>query len=129
MNQENYSDANQIELSCVDCGQKIGFTLLSVGDDLRLKCPGCGREYAFTPELADKIKRFGKLLEAVHEARDILGQAAIGIKFKEEEVTVPYRLLLTRLNTLLRLRVDDREIVFRFRINPTAIFEAKDSQE
>ena len=120
MNQEKYSDAKSVEFTCLDCGKAVEFSLLDLNDPVKLKC-ACGREYAFTPELSDKIARFEKLLTAVSEAHDILGSACVGIKFREEEVTVPYRLLLTSLNTLLRLKIDGKELTFRFRINPNKL--------
>ena len=123
MNNENYTDAHKIELNCVSCGHPVEFSLLDLDPDMKLVCKECGKTYSFTPELADKIKRFGKLLQTVYEARDLLGQASIGIKVKDEEVTVPYQLLLTRLNSLLSLKVNDSEMTFRFRINPLAIFD------
>jgi len=123
MNSENYTDAHKIELNCVSCGHAVEFSLLDLDPDMQLVCKGCGRTYSFTPELKDKIKRFSKLLQAVYEARDLLGQANIGVKVGEEEVKIPYQLLLTRLNSLLDLKVNDQEMSFRFRVNPLVIFD------
>ncbi|MBR5624011.1 hypothetical protein IKW72_03260 [bacterium] len=125
MNTENYTDAHKIELNCVGCGHSVEFSLLDLNPETKLVCKECGKTYAFTPELADQIKRFSELLSTVYACRDLLGQASIGVKVKDKEITVPYQLLLTRLNSLLSLKVNDQEMTFRFRVDPTAIFDKK----
>lgn len=126
MNTEKITDAQRIELNCVGCGHAVEFSLLDLNPDTLLTCKECSKTYSFTPELADQIKRFSKLLETVYESRDLLGQASIGIKVKDEEVKIPYQLLLTRLNSLLSLKMGDQEMTFRFRVNPIAVFEKKE---
>ena len=125
MKTENYTDAQKIELNCVGRGHAVEFSLLDLNQDTKLVCQECGKTYTFNPELTDQIKRFSNLLATVYDCRDLLGQANIGIKVRDEEVTIPYRLLLTRLNALLSLKVNDQEMTFRFRVNPTAIFDKK----
>lgn len=120
---EFYSDANHIELQCVGCPNVLSFSLLQLGPDARLQCEQCGRQYVFNAELRDKIQRFEQLLRAVYNARDMLGSANVGIAFKGEEIKVPYRLLLTRLNTMLTLNVGGTETIFRFRVEPLKIVE------
>lgn len=126
MNTEKITDAQRIELNCVACGHAVEFSLIDLNPDTLLTCKECGKTYSFTPELAGQIKRFSKLLETVYESRDLLGQASIGIKVKDEEVRIPYQLLLTRLNSLLSLKMGDQEMTFRFRVNPIAVFEKKE---
>ncbi|MCX7847624.1 MAG: hypothetical protein N2595_06325 [bacterium] len=120
---EQYSDANHIELQCVGCTNVLTFSLLQLGPEGRLQCEQCGKQYVFTPELRDKIQRFEQLLRAVYNARDMLGSANVGIAMKGEEVKVPYRLLLTRLNTMLTLNVGGTETIFRFRVEPLKMVE------
>jgi hypothetical protein len=118
---ELYSDANNIELQCVACQRAICFSILDIGPDARLSCQHCHTHYTFNAELLDKIQRFERLITAVYQARDILGSANVGIAFGEEEVKVPYRLLLTRLNTMLTLNIGGKETIFRFRVEPLSI--------
>jgi hypothetical protein len=125
MTDVQYSDANHIELQCVACDSTLSFSLLALEPDARLTCASCGKQYVFNEALLDKIKRFERLLHAVYEARDILGDANVGIAFKDEEVRVPYRLLLTRLNTMLTLSVNGNDTVFRFRVEPLQVVERR----
>lgn len=118
MNLVQYSDANHIELTCSACTQPIAFSLLNITSGTPLSCTNCGKKYRFNEELIEKISRFEKLLSAVYEARDLLGDANVGIAVNTHEVKVPYRLLLTRLNTMLTLKVGDKQMMFRFRIEP-----------
>ncbi len=123
MASEQYSEAHHIELQCVGCSNVLAFSLLQLQPEGRLQCEQCGKQYCFNSELLDKIQRFEKLLQAVYNARDMLGSANVGIAFKDEEVKVPYRLLLTRLNTMLTLNVGEKETIFRFRVEPLKIVE------
>lgn len=126
MTSVQYSDANHIELTCIACARPVSFSLMDITSGSELKCKECGKKYVFNEELIEKISRFEKLLAAVYDARDLLGNANVGISFNEQEVKVPYRLLLTRLNTMLTLNVGDKEMAFRFRIEPLNMTTAAD---
>ena len=123
---ELYSDANNIELQCVACSNAICFSILDIGADARLDCRHCGKQYVFNEDLLAKIRRFEQLLQAVYNARDVLGAANVGIAFRDEEVKVPYRLLLTRLNTMLTLNIGGKETTFRFRVEPLSMIDKKE---
>ena len=125
MAEVQYSKAHHIEFQCVGCNSPVAFSILQPDADGRLSCSSCGKGYFFNSELLDKIKRFERLLAAVYDARDVLGSANVGIAFKDEEVKVPYRLLLTRLNSLLTLNIGDKETVFRFRVEPLTMIQDK----
>ncbi len=126
MSAEKYSDARSIELMCIDCENTISFSILDLEAGGRLTCTQCGKQYMFNQELSGKIKRFEYLLAAVYNARDILGSANVAIAFRDEEVKVPYRLLLTRLNTLLTLNVNGKETTFRFRVEPLSMIDERE---
>ena len=110
----------KIEFKCISpaCATPIDFSLTEIESNGTLVCPHCGKAYSFHPDFVDKMKRFYKLVEAVQDARDILGNANVAINVKGNEVKIPYRLLLTRMNTLITLKMDDGELTFRFRVEP-----------
>ena len=83
-----------------------------------LTCMECEKRYFFNEKFLDKITRFENLLAAVHNVKDMLDTTNVAIAFGDEEVKIPYRLLLTRLNTMLTLKVDGEETTFRFRVEP-----------
>ena len=113
-----YSDANHIEFKCTSCNSNISFSILKMGKDNVLTCSDCGKKYFFNEQFLDQIIRFEKLVEAVHNVKDMLDTTNVAVAFGDEEVKIPYRLLLTRLNTMLTLKIDGKETIFRFRVEP-----------
>jgi len=110
-----------IDFACVDpdCSATITFRLAELRQSNgRLSCPNCRRQYRFDPEFLDKLERLQNLIIAVQRAEDILGDANIAVTTSSGEVKIPYRLLLTRLNTIITLEVEGRKIEFNFRIEP-----------
>jgi hypothetical protein len=109
-----------IEFRCVNdqCKEVLSFPLLEVDDATRVRCAGCGREYAFNEELRGKFKKFAKLVRAVRDAEEILGQTNVGLDIQGHSVQVPYRILLTRMNTFLTLDIGGTKFNFRLRIEP-----------
>jgi hypothetical protein len=83
-----------------------------------IPCPNCGKQYSFEPSFLDKLKKFEKLIITVREAEDILGDTNVGINVDGHQIKLPYRLLLTRMNTLLTLNVGGTEFEFKFRVEP-----------
>lgn len=79
-------------------------------------CPECRREYRFGRAFRDKLRRFRQLILAVHNAQDLLGDVSVGVTTAVGERRIPYRLLLTRLNTLITLDMNGRKVDFRFRV-------------
>jgi hypothetical protein len=113
-------DKAAVEFKCIQNGCKgaIRFSILDVGKKIAVQCPSCQNNYTFNKDLTEKIKKFIELILAVRSAEDILGNTHVAIDVGEKSVQVPYRLLLTRLNTLLTLKIGSNEIIFKFRIEP-----------
>ena len=113
-------EGNEIEFPCVndECDQILSFSAVDPVCDKRIVCPSCGKKYEFDGALMAKLAKFDNLVRAIREAEDILGEINIGIDVEGHSVQVPYRLLLTRMNTLLTLDIGGREVKFRFRVEP-----------
>ena len=110
-----------IDFDCLehDCDTSIKFDLLSLRDSSGLlACSSCRRQYQFTNEFLEKLEKLKTLILAVRDCESILGDCSIGVATPAGEVKIPYRLLLTRLNTLISLQLDDETIDFNFRIDP-----------
>lgn len=110
----------KIEFTCIekDCGQAIVFKLSDIEKNLKVVCPHCSKVYKFNKDFVEKLKKFDMLVCAVRDAREILSDTNIAINFKNDQVCIPYRLLLTRMNTLLTLKIGEHKVVFRFRVEP-----------
>lgn len=112
-----------IDFDCLDkdCGQTISFNLMSLtADKGLLSCPACHRPYQFDRAFLRQLEKLRTLILAVQDAEDILDATTVSVNTPAGEVKIPYRLLLTRLNTLISLEVSGRKIDFNFRIEPLA---------
>ncbi len=113
--------AARIEFACLDpeCGAPVAFRLMEIKENKgRVACPECRRPYEFDSGFIGKLERLERLLVAVKAAEDILGDANIAVTTPNGEVKVPYRLLLTRLNTVITLDVGGENVDFHFRVEP-----------
>ena len=109
-----------IDFNCMeeDCDEVIQFNLMQLREnDGLLKCPCCHRQYEFADDVfLGKLNKLRNLLLAVQEAEDILGDVNVGVTTLNGEVKIPYRLLLTRLNTMITLDVGGEKVDFHFRV-------------
>ena len=114
------SNGNEIEFPCVNdgCGQILSFSAVDPICDKVIVCPSCKKNYEFDESLMAKLRKFDNLIRSVREAEDILGDINVGIDVEGHSVEVPYRLLLTRMNSFLTLKIGGREVKFRFRVEP-----------
>ena len=113
-------DYDTLEFICLneECRNTIPFSVLKIEKGQTIVCSRCGKKYTFDNTLTYQIKKFEKLIMAVREAEDILGNTYVGITVDGHEVQLPYRLLLTRMNTLLTLNIGGQEFSFKFRVEP-----------
>ena len=115
----------QIDFKCLDSGNCDGvvkFNLAEVCDpEFQAVCPKCHRAYQLDEALQDKLGRMLKLVAAIRDAEDILGDSSVAVTVAgAREVKIPYALLLTRLNTLMTLDFGDRKVDFHLRIEPSS---------
>lgn len=111
---------NNLEFRCIKdgCGELVRFSVFDISKNHSIRCATCGKEYTFGEELMAKLDKFEKLCRAVNEAEDILSDTNVAIDVYSHNVCIPFRLLLTRLNTQLNLTVGGKDIQIRFRVSP-----------
>ena len=122
-----------LEFHCVakGCRHAIKFAILDVKDDQRLMCAACGQSYFFNKELVCALATFDKLCRAIHESEGILSDTNVAVNVAGHEVKIPFRLLLTRLNTSLTIRIPqeingktvEHPIDIQFRLQPLTDIE------
>ena len=125
MNRESSLGAKaQIDFHCLedDCNGVVKFNLAEVCDsDFQAVCPKCHRAYELDSDLQDKLGRMLKLVAAIRDAEDILGDSSVAVTVAgAKEVKIPYALLLTRLNTLITLNFGDKKVDFHLWIEPAS---------
>ena len=113
-----------VDFVCLDedCGKTIDFNVMELKEKEGLiTCPHCYRQYSFSDsDFIEKLEKFRNLLIAVKDAEDILGDVNVGVNTVAGAVKIPYRLLLTRMNTVISLDVAGKKIDFNFRVEPAA---------
>jgi hypothetical protein len=110
-----------IDFDCpaAECGKNIVFDLLTLKEnDAQVMCGECMQPYQFDNSFTRKLDQLRKMVLAVKEAEDIIDDCNVSITTVNGEVKLPYRLLLTRMNTLISLEIFDKVIDFNFRIEP-----------
>ncbi len=107
--------------SCIseDCSETVEFNVMALGSTKGIvSCPNCHHQYHFDEKFIEKLRKLNNLLVAVKDAEDILGDSNVAVTTPAGEVKVPYRLMLTRLNSLLTINFEGQSIDFYFRIEP-----------
>lgn len=113
----------RIDFRCLSesCTGVVEFDLREVANkDFQALCPVCGRAYALDAALRDKLERMMKLIEALRNSEDILGDSAVSVNVAGGEVRIPYALLLTRLNTLITLDLGRTPTDFHLWVEPSS---------
>ena len=113
----------RIDFRCLveGCTGVVEFNLKEIADkDFQAVCPVCRRAYALDAALRDKLERMMKLIEALRNSEDILGDSVVSVNVAGGEVRVPYALLLTRLNTLITLNLGDTPTDFHLWVEPSS---------
>lgn len=112
----------QLDFRCLtdDCSGVIGFDLESAADpEFQAVCPVCHRAYALDDDLRSKLCRMMKLIVAIRECEDILGDSVVSVNVAGGNVRIPYALLLTRLNTMISLDVAGKKTDFHLWVEPS----------
>ncbi len=111
-----------LQFKCLSCGSDVGFSLFNLDEKMPIDCPDCKRKYLFSDQnLIRQVKKFAALCKQIRESEEILGHANIGIDVGEHHVKVPYKLLLSRLNSSLDLSIEGKTLSIQFRVEPTKL--------
>ena len=111
---------HHLEFKCCQCQHPICFSIYDLDStDQQSICPGCEQRYAFNdPVLLRQIRKFAALCEQVRESEEILSTTSVAIDIGPHHVKFPYKLLLTRLNSQLELKMGDQSLTLTFRVEP-----------
>lgn len=109
-----------LQFSCQNCKDPIIFSVLNLEAHCEnIECAACGLKYNFNDAtLIRQLKKFEKLCHQIHDSEEILSNTSVGIYDGDKEFKIPYKILLTRLNSTLDLMIGDRPLSITFRIEP-----------
>lgn len=106
-----------LHFDCQECGHPIDFSVIELKENVR--CGQCAKNYIFQDEnLKRQIQKFENLCRTLVNSEEILSNTTVGIGVGEKQVEVPYRLLLTRLNSTLALTMGGKALKIQFRLEP-----------
>ena len=120
---ENIGAKAQIDFQCLDenCDGIIKFNLGNIADSsFQVVCEKCYHSYELDGQLREKLLKMLHLITTLREVEDILGDCKISVNVANGEVKIPYALLLTRLNTMISLKIGERTVDFHLRVEPGA---------
>lgn len=109
-----------LQFSCQCCQNPIQFSVFDLEKNEQIKCLDCGLTYDLNDEvLMRQLRKFENLCRQIQLSEEILSNTSVGIYLGDREIKIPYKLLLTRLNSTLDLIVGERPLTISFRIEPT----------
>ena len=113
---------HKLQFCCQSCENMVQFSIFELEQNPLIKCT-CGKKYSFgESSLQRQLKKFEALCRQIIDSEEILSHTAVGINIGEHHVKVPFKLLLTRLNSSLELKIDGKPLTIDFRIEPVADF-------
>lgn len=115
---------HHLQFNCLSCEKPVNFSVFQLHEENHaLHCSECNREYVIDDEvLCRHLKLFEDLCRQIVESEEILGNTTVGVDVKGETVKIPYKILLTRLNSSIDLVIGKTPISIRFRLEPSLDF-------
>jgi hypothetical protein len=110
-----------LQFACQTCQYPVYFSVFDLEKTKGgISCSNCSIFYDFNDEsLKQQVRKFESLCRQIQLSEDILSNTSIGIYIGDREVKIPFKILLTRLNSTLDLMVGDRPLTITFRIEPS----------
>lgn len=110
-----------LEFACRTCNAPVHFSVFDLEKrEGEIQCSECSLIYDFSDEtLRRQLRKFENLCRQIQLSDEILSQASIGITVGGREVKIPFKILLTRLNSTLDLLIGDQPLTITFRIEPS----------
>ena len=112
---------HHLEFECLDCKESVHFSIFELDiPDSPVVCSNCKKQYLLEDDtLRRQLRKFEALCKQIVDCEEILGNTSIGINVGNQHVKIPYKLLLTRLNSSLDLTIGDQKISITFRMEPS----------
>lgn len=108
-----------LAFNCVSCEKPVTFSVWGVSDSTYpISCCNCQKRYLFSAEMLRQLKQFEALCLQIQQSEEILGHTQVAIDIGPYNVKVPYRLLLTRLSSIMNLSIGDKKLEIAFRTEP-----------
>ncbi|MFA6914951.1 MAG: hypothetical protein WC222_01015 [Parachlamydiales bacterium] len=115
-----FQKGHDLEFPCTHCGKDVTFSVFELDSTQgKLQCTHCEQNYLFNdPKLLHQLRLFENLCRQIHASEEILSNTSIGINVGSHAVEIPFKLLLTRFNSRLKLQMGKDEVIIAFRLEP-----------
>lgn len=115
-----FQKGHNLEFPCTKCGKEITFSVFELdAAQGKLQCMHCNQKFHLNdPKLIHQLHLFEDLCRQIQESEEILSNASIGVNIGNHAVEIPFKLLLTRFNSRLKLRMGEDEVIIGFRLEP-----------
>jgi NAD-dependent SIR2 family protein deacetylase len=109
-----------LQFSCQSCQQAVCFSVFELEKNQGcVTCANCQLAYDFSDEvLMRQLIKFNDLCRQIQISEEILSNTSVGIYVGDREVKIPFKILLSRLNSTLNLMMGDHPLTITFRIEP-----------
>lgn len=109
-----------LQFNCLRCKHPLSFSVFDLdANDGVLHCAECRKKYVLNDEtLKRQLRKFASLCLQLVESEEILSQTVVGIDIGDRQIKIPYKLLLTRLNSTLELKFGQETVSIVFRMEP-----------
>ncbi len=111
---------HRLQFACQKCQAAVNFSVLETASFTgELCCTQCQQTYRFDDQsLIRQLYLFEALCRQIHQSQEVLGSTSIAIDVGQHHVKVPFNLLLTRLSSVLDLKINGKKTEIIFRIEP-----------
>jgi DNA-directed RNA polymerase subunit RPC12/RpoP len=109
-----------LQFSCIACREVVSFSIFELDSSQDpIKCVHCKKRYVLDDNnLKRQLRKFEALCRQIVESEEILGHTSVGVDIGNHHVKIPYKLLLTRLNSSIDLMIGDQPVSIIFRLEP-----------
>jgi len=125
------NDPFSIHIRCGQCNNEISCAI-SIEKPLPwiYQCSHCHKQFGIDSEtIVRQIRLFIDLCKQLKASEEILSNASVGIMVGSTEVKIPFKLLLTRLRSILDLTIEGKKITISSRTEPISIAEKLSMKE
>lgn len=115
-----------LTLTCSECSHQIDVSLADLNVlPLIIHCSRCHKQYGFHDNaLIGQVRQFISLCKEIKASEKLLASASVAVNIGNNEVKIPFKLLLTRLRSTFDLAIGNKKMTFSYRTEPTKIAEA-----
>ena len=110
------------QIPCLHCKHPVSFALFELEKECVIECSHCKKKYAIGDQtLKRQLAQFARLCREIRASEEILGSSSIAVDVGPHSVKIPFKILLTRLQSTLDLKIGSERVSVVFRTEPVTV--------